>query len=90
MPGLNSLDGLVFTHPARTPDLALTDYHLFGPVKDVLLGRHSANVDEMKQSFRDVLRSRGREFYNNDIQAHNHRWQKCVENDGRLCGKINS
>lgn len=39
------------------------DYHLFGPVKDILSGRHSADK-ELKESFRDVLRRRGKQFYN--------------------------
>jgi hypothetical protein len=59
MPGLT---------PAHSPDLAPSDYHLFGPVKDELLGRQIADASELKQHFRVVLRSRGRECYNSGIQ----------------------
>jgi histone-lysine N-methyltransferase SETMAR len=52
----------VLPHPAHSPDLAPSDYHMFGPVKDALRGCHFADDNELKQSFRDVLRSRGREF----------------------------
>jgi hypothetical protein len=54
----------VLTHPSHSPDLAPFDYHLFGPVKHALRGRHFADANELKQTFRDVLRSQGREFYN--------------------------
>jgi hypothetical protein len=47
----------------------------FGPVKDALHRRHFADNNELKQSFREVLRSRGTEFYNT------------VENDGDLVEK---
>jgi hypothetical protein len=56
------MEGTVLPHPAHSPDLAPSDYHLFGPVKDALRGRHFADDDELKQVFRDVLRSRGRGY----------------------------
>jgi hypothetical protein len=55
---------------AHSPDLAPSDCGLFGPVRDALRGRHFADGNELKQSFRDVLRSRGREFYNTGVQHH--------------------
>jgi hypothetical protein len=33
----------VLPHPAYSPDLAVSDYHLFGPVKDALHGCHFAD-----------------------------------------------
>ena len=35
---INHLCFEVLEHPAYSPDLALSDYHLFGPLKDVLRG----------------------------------------------------
>jgi histone-lysine N-methyltransferase SETMAR len=52
--------------PAHSPDLAPSDCHLFGPVKDGLRGRYFAEFNELKRNFCDVLRSRGWEFYNTD------------------------
>jgi histone-lysine N-methyltransferase SETMAR len=74
-------------HPAHSLDLAPSDCHLFGRVKCVLHGRHFAHDSELKQSFRDVLRSRDREFYNTGIQHLTQRWRKCVENDGDFVEK---
>jgi hypothetical protein len=71
----------VLPQPAFSPDLAPSNYHLFGPVKYALIERHFGDGNELKGSFRDVLRSRCREFYKNGIQCHNQRWQKCVENE---------
>jgi histone-lysine N-methyltransferase SETMAR len=45
----------VLPHPAHSPDLAPSDCHVFGPVKDALDGQHFADDYELKQSFRDVL-----------------------------------
>jgi hypothetical protein len=40
-----------FPHPAHSPDLAPSDYHLFGPVKDALYERRFADGNELKHSF---------------------------------------
>jgi hypothetical protein len=77
----------VFPHPAHSPNLAQSDSHLFGAVKDVQRGHHFADDNELKQSFRDVLRSRGRELYNNGIRRLTERWQQCVENNGDFVEK---
>jgi histone-lysine N-methyltransferase SETMAR len=69
----------VLPHPAHSPILAPSDCHVFGPVKDGLHGRHFVYDDELKQSFRDVLESQGREFYETGTQRLTQRWQKCVE-----------
>jgi hypothetical protein len=53
----------VLPHPAHSPNLAPSDLHLFGPVEDALLGRHFANDNKLKESFHDVPRSPGREFF---------------------------
>jgi hypothetical protein len=41
----------VLPHPARSPDLAPSDYRVFGPVNTALRGRHFADDNELKQSF---------------------------------------
>ena len=37
------------TRPAYSLDLAPSDFHLLGPPKDALRGRHFADDDELKQ-----------------------------------------
>jgi hypothetical protein len=60
---------------------------MFDPVRDALRGSHFADDDELKQRFRDVVRSQGREFYSTGTQRLTQRWQKCVENDGEFVKK---
>ena len=36
---LQKLKFAVLAHPLYSPDLALSDYHLFGPLKEALKGR---------------------------------------------------
>jgi hypothetical protein len=66
-------------HPAHSPDLAPSDYYLFGPFKDGLHGHHFEDDSESEQSFCDVLVSRDREFYNIGVHCLTECWQKCVE-----------
>jgi hypothetical protein len=39
----------VLEHPPDSPDLAPSDYHLFGPLKDALRGRHFASDEDVKE-----------------------------------------
>jgi hypothetical protein len=55
--------------------------HLFSPVKDALCGHDFADDNELKHSFRDVLQSKGREFYITGVQRLTQCWQRCTEND---------
>jgi hypothetical protein len=70
----------VFPYPAHSPHLAPSDYHLFGPVKDALHGRHVADDNELKQSFRGVLRVEEGNF---KTLVHN-----ALHNDGKRVLKI--
>jgi hypothetical protein len=64
----------------HTPELAPFDYHVCGPVKGVLCGRHSADDNK---NFCDIFRSSGSKFYNTGIQRLNHGRQKCFgSNEG--------
>jgi hypothetical protein len=56
------MERTVLPHPAHSPDLAPSNYRLFGPLRDALHGRHFAYGSELKQSLLDELRSGGREF----------------------------
>jgi histone-lysine N-methyltransferase SETMAR len=77
----------VLPHNAHTPDLALSDYHLFGPVNNALRGSHFADDNELKQRFRDAPRSRVMGYYNTGVQRLTQRWPKRVEKDGYFVKK---
>ena len=47
----------VLEPPAYSPDLAPSDFHLFGPLKNALRGRRFAADDEVKEAVHDWLQS---------------------------------
>jgi hypothetical protein len=58
-----------------------------GPVKGALDWRQFSDDNELKQCFRDVLRSLGSEFYNTGIHRLTERRRKYGENDNDFVGK---
>ena len=45
---LQKLNFEVLAHPPYSPDLAPSDYHLFGPFKEALMGRRFTSDQELK------------------------------------------
>jgi histone-lysine N-methyltransferase SETMAR len=43
------LDGLLFPHPPYRPDLAPSDFHLFGALKDAIRGKRFGSDDEVSE-----------------------------------------
>ena len=44
-------------HPAYSPDLAPSDFHLFGPLEDCLRGRKCECESELKSAMNEVVRT---------------------------------
>ena len=72
----------VLQHPPYSPDLAPSDFHLFGPMKKFLAGQHFATDAEVKSGVRRWLYSRQTDFYEQGILKLVPRWEKCVEKIG--------
>lgn len=72
----------VLPHPPYSPDLAPSDFHLFGPLKDGLRGQHFPDDDAVITAVKQWLRSAGADFYERGIQALVHRWKKCIASGG--------
>jgi histone-lysine N-methyltransferase SETMAR len=64
----------VLEHPAYSPDLAPSDFHLFGPLKNALRGRQFAADDEVKEAVHDWLCSQPQTFFSNAIKKLTDRW----------------
>ena len=47
---LQQLNFEVLEHPPYSPDLTPSDFHLFGPLKDALRGRHFASDQQVKEA----------------------------------------
>jgi len=79
----------VLVHPPYSPDLALSDYHLFGPLKDHLGGMKIDTNDDFKNAVQNWLHSRPETFFSAGIRALPTRWKKCIEFKGDYVQKIN-
>jgi len=75
---LQELSWEVLPHPPYSSDLAPSDFHLFGPLKEFLRGQYFSNDDEMKQAVRLWFRRTKKSFYAAGIQALVKRWNKCI------------
>ena len=65
-------------HSPYLPDLAPSDFHLFGPLKESLRGRHFSSDEEVKTAVRKWLKTQTVEFYNEGIYTLVKRWEKAV------------
>ena len=61
--------------PPYSPDLAPSDYYLFGHLKKELRGKRFADDNELKSAIEHWLESRGENFYL-ELQK---RWTKCID-----------
>ena len=52
----------LLTHPPYSPDLAPSDYYLFGPLREHMRGNHFTTDGEVMQALRKWLLSQSREF----------------------------
>ena len=72
----------VLSHPPYSPDLAPSDFHLFGALKDGLRGQHFPDNNVVIADVKKWTTSAGTDFYERGIKALVHRWRKCIENGG--------
>ena len=68
----------VVPHPPYSPDLAPSDYHLFGPLKNHLSGTKFSDGEAVKEICRKWLKSLPRDFYAKGILKLVYRWRKCI------------
>lgn len=60
--------------PPCSPDLAPSDYHMFGPMKDGLYGQHLPDNDTIITAVRKWVASADADFYEHNTQAVVHHW----------------
>jgi hypothetical protein len=68
----------VLDHAPYSPDLAPSDFHLFGPLKKHLGGRRFATDGEVQQAVMSWLQALDAELFYAEIDALGYRWNKCV------------
>jgi histone-lysine N-methyltransferase SETMAR len=69
----------VLPHPPYSPDLAPSDFLLFGPLKESLRGRKYNLDDDVQSAVHEWLKSQPQEFFSSGIQTLVSRWRKCIE-----------
>ena len=78
---INHLGFEVLEHPAYSPDLAPSDYHLFGPLKNALRGRRFSTDKEVQEAVHKWLRDQPKSFFLERIRKLVDRWTKCIEKE---------
>lgn len=68
----------ILPHPPYSPDLAPSDYHLFGPLKEALRGKKFSNNEEVKEFVGNWLKQQDKDFFASGIKKLVHRWDKCI------------
>ncbi|KAJ4442228.1 hypothetical protein ANN_12094 [Periplaneta americana] len=66
----------------ESPDLAPSDYHLFGSVKEQLRGQRYETVGDIRKAVRQCLREDETDFYSKGIFKLTERREKCVQRNG--------
>jgi hypothetical protein len=77
----------LLSRPPYSPNLAPSDYHLFGPLKNHLTGHHYEINEAALEAVRSWLRGAGTDFYHRGIFKSLHRWKKCINRDGDFVAK---
>ncbi len=79
---INELGWEVLPHPAYSPDLAPSDYHLFRSLSNHLENRHFDNRDQLQNDLEDFFRSKPASFYDHGIRQLPKRWEEVIDNNG--------
>ena len=73
----------VLLHPAYSPDIAPSDYHLFRSMRSGLLEQEFKEFEEVENWVTDWIASKPPEFFNDGIHSLPKRWQKVVTSEGK-------
>lgn len=80
---LEELDGIeLLKHPAYSPDLAPSDYHLFRAMAHFLKGRNFDDIQDVEKGCQDFFSSKTKEWYRRGIEQLVERWMATVDHNG--------
>jgi histone-lysine N-methyltransferase SETMAR len=77
----------VLPHPPYSPDLAPSDFHLFGDMKGALRGRHFSTRSGLGSAVYQYLQTKDEDWFTAGIQKLPHRWEKCRMMSGNYVEK---
>ena len=70
------------SHPAYSPDLAPSDYHLFLGLKTFLHEKNFKNLGELRKGVDEYFGSKNKEFYWRGIHDLPNGWEKVIAVEG--------
>ncbi|UYV70437.1 hypothetical protein LAZ67_7002977 [Cordylochernes scorpioides] len=72
----------VLEHPAYSPDLAPSDYFLFGLLKKELKGKRFDSDEDVQKVVQDFFHTLPKSAYKEGIYKLAERWRRCIEGQG--------
>jgi len=84
---LKQLKWEAMEHPDYSPDLAPSDFHLFGPLENALRGRRFSCDDDVKSAVYQWLLTQPKTFFADGIKKSVGRWEKCIAKQGDYIDK---
>ena len=69
-------------HPLYSPDLAPSDFHVFGPLEEAMEGKSFRSDEEVQQAVHEWLHSQPKDFFFRGIHALPKHWNTCMEHNG--------
>ena len=66
-------------HPPYSLDLAPSDFHLCGPMKEAMRGHHFDNDEEVKNNVKRWLKDQPVQFYQVGLHALTKRWTVAIQ-----------
>jgi hypothetical protein len=69
-------------HPPYSPNLAPSNFHLFGPLKHHLLDEHFPDDEAVERDVTAWFRQQPNKFYAAGFQGIVKRWDKCLNVQG--------
>lgn len=72
----------ILEHPAYSPDIAPTDYHLFRSMQNALSDTHFKSVDSIRKWIDEFMATKQPEFFRDGIHQLPVRWLKVINNNG--------
>ena len=80
---LETFNWQVLFHPVYSPDLALSDYHLFLSMSHALVERHFDSYEDVRKWLNEWFASKDEEFFWRGIHKLPERWEKYIVSEGK-------
>ena len=79
---IENLDWEVLAHPAYSPDLAPTDYHLFRSMEHFFREKSYKDLESIKKDVAQFFDLKPASFYERGINSLPERWEKVIASEG--------